>query len=691
MTWVIAVDIGGTFTDVVALSTDGRLISRKVLTTPGSLELGVQKGLQGVRGTRGGPRTGRLLVHGTTLVSNAIVERNGAKTALVCTRGFRDILSTGTEGRYSFFDAFAPTPLPLVPRRLRFELSERTLVGGMETPIDRREAVDLAEHLKTLGAESVAIAFINSYVDRNNEVAVAELFADAGIRFVSVSSAISRRMREYPRTSTAVADAYVKPRICEYLDKLDGWLDENGFTESRYMMQSEGGLTNFREARAFPIKLVESGPVGAVVLAGSVSRNLELESILAFDMGGTTAKLCVVADHRLPIADEIEVARESRFERGSGLPLSIPSVDLIEVGAGGGSIVTVAGTGLIEVGPLSAGASPGPACYGRGGDAATVTDADLVLGYLPSALVGGDFVLSSEAALAALDRLPVKLGANQSGIDVAHAIFEIVSHAMASAALQHGLDRGVDITQGPLVATGGAGPVHAWRVAELASISRIVIPPEPGVASALGMATSPATATVVRSVPMVLSEVDAAAVQELIDQLRAEAIEKCAATTQGSTPPMAHTYVSVRYRGQWHEIEVELPQGLVDTSWLSELRRRFDDSFGRMLQRASLDYDLELLDWRCTAVSAGERPPLPLTAQGSASTSSEDARHREARFADEMFVVPVVTRASIPPKGLVGPVFVDEPTTTTVVPPGWSVRVSLNCLLLWNGEGSEWR
>lgn len=685
MGWIVAVDIGGTFTDVVAVSDQGRLMRHKTLSTPEQPELGVRRGIDHLRSLLPELPEAVRIIHGTTLVSNALISRGGGTTGLLTTKGFRDLLTTGTEGRYSLFDPFAPMPTPLVRRRLRHEATERVAADGtVVTELDEQDVERAIEAWRAEGVRSAAIFFVNSYANPANELRARELMERSGaFDAISVSSEISRRLREVPRLSTAVADAYVKPLVVRYLNRLDEWLDGDGYTAKRYMMQSEGGLTSFEDARGFPIRIVESGPVGAVALTAEIARVRGDETAISFDMGGTTAKVCAVRGAELPISEELEVARERRFEKGSGLPLSIPSIDMVEIGAGGGSIVSVGSTGLIEIGPKSAGADPGPACYGLGGHSPTVTDAVLVLGYLPDALAGGTFTLDRDAARDALLTLDVRLDESEHGehVAAAHAVFELVSHSMAAAIVQHGLDRGLDITRACLIATGGSAPSHAWRVAEIAGIDTILVPNEPGVGSALGMSMAPVGSSIIRSAPLDCTEDNLDEIRRLVQALRADAYEAWATSSGVPDPPSLSFFVTARYLGQWHELEIELPKGPVDAAWLTELRTRFEARFGRVLRRASLDYGVELLDWRVTATESQHRPVTPGRVEGE-PVQDGSPRSREAFLGTGLHTTPVVARGTITRHWADGPLLVDEATTTTVVPPQWRVRESAGLLEL---------
>ncbi|HXF72371.1 MAG TPA: hydantoinase/oxoprolinase family protein, partial [Actinomycetota bacterium] len=517
----IAVDIGGTFTDLVLLRGGRVAANAKVLTTPADPSLAVEEGI--ARLLRAVPAEEvREVVHGTTLVANALIERKGARTALVATRGFRDSMIIRRELRYDLYDLFLEMPEPLVPRRLSFELAERVLAdGAVDTPLDPEEVRRLARRLVREGVEAVAVCLLHAYRNPEHERLVGRVLAEeAPGLYVSLSSEVSPELGEFARTSTTEANAYVLPLIDRYLETLEKRLRDLGLRGPLRIMLSTGGggIAGVETARRFPVRLLESGPAAGAVSAAFWGARGGRRDVLAFDMGGTTAKACLVERGLPMVAREFEAARVYRFAKGSGLPIRVPVVDLIEIGAGGGSIARVGPFGLPKVGPDSTGADPGPACYGRGGTHPTVTDADLVLGYLdPGFFLGGEMRLDVRAARAALGALGRGLGLSVE--EAAAAVHRVVNENMASAARMHGVERGRDLRRFALVATGGAGPVHAWGVARNLGIRRLLYPPSAGVASAFGMLTAAPGFEVARSLPAPLPETPWGAVRRALAEL----------------------------------------------------------------------------------------------------------------------------------------------------------------------------
>lgn len=507
MTFRVGMDIGGTFTDLVLLEqAGGKLELHKLLTTPADPAEGALRGLEELlakRALRLADCT--TLVHGTTLVTNAVIERRGAATALLTTRGFRDLLEMGTEQRYDIYDLFLRYPEPLVPRRWRIEVDERlTRDGEVLREPDVREQV---ARLLGQGVEAIAVCFLHSYRRPDHERAVARMVRETFPQLaVSASCEVVPEIREYERTSTTVCNAYVQPLIDRYLRRLERELEARGFRGRFYLMQSSGGLCSPDVARQLPVRLLESGPAGGALVGAYFGRQLGLADLIAFDMGGTTAKVCLVTAGRPELTSEMEAARVHRFKRGSGLPVKTPVLDLIEIGAGGGSIAFANRLGLLQVGPDSAGADPGPACYGFGGDEPTVTDACLALGYLdPVTFLGGEMRLDAGAA----DRTLEKLG-RQLGLDgrTAWGIYSVVCENMAAAARVHVIEKGHDPRRYPLIAFGGAGPVHAARVARALGTPEVIVPPVSGVASALGFLVAPVSFEFARSLPGELRSLD---------------------------------------------------------------------------------------------------------------------------------------------------------------------------------------
>ncbi len=560
----LAVDIGGTFTDV-ALEARGRLVTTKVLTTQAAPERGVLEGVRQVLEMAAvAPAAVRLVIHGTTLATNAIIERKGAKTALIVTAGHRDALEMAQENRFEQYDIGVDRPPPLVPRHLRLPVTERVdRRGRVLIPLCEDSMRAVLPHLDRHGVESVAVGLIHGYANPAHERRIAEILAAErpGLA-VTLASDVCPEIREYERLSTACANAYVQPLMARYLTGLAAALRDEGLACPFLLMTSGGGLTTLDTAVAAPIRLVESGPAGGAILASHLARELALGDVLSFDMGGTTAKLCVIDGGEPLHSRTFEVARSYRFKQGSGLPVRIPVIEMVEIGAGGGSIAGVDDLDRIHVGPASAGSEPGPAAYGRGGEEPTVTDADVVLGRIdPELFAGGAIGLDRGRAEAAIaGRVGGRLGM-ETGV-AALGVSEMVDENMSNAARTHAIEWGKGLTGRTVVAFGGSAPIHAARVAEKLEVDRFIVPGHAGVGSAVGFLLAPISFEVVQSRYMRLSGFDAALVREVLAGMRAEAAAVVGSGAPGAeTTERAHAYM--RYVGQGHEIGVELPRGVV--------------------------------------------------------------------------------------------------------------------------------
>ncbi|HZU91486.1 MAG TPA: hydantoinase/oxoprolinase family protein, partial [Stellaceae bacterium] len=556
----LGVDIGGTFTDV-ALEAGGRRWSAKVLTTPEAPARAVLDAIRAVLDAAAlGPADLAIIIHGTTLATNALIERKGAKTALLTTEGFRDTIEIRHENRFEQYDVNIDLPPPLVPRRLRFPVPERIDARGrVLTPLDEAAVAQIAGRLAELGVEAVAIGFLHSFTNPAHEERTRDILAPLLPQAaITLSCEVSPEMREYERFSTACANAYVQPLIGRYLADLERLLEAEGIRCPLFLMMSGGGLATVETAIRFPVRLVESGPAGGAIFASRIARQCRLDKVLSYDMGGTTAKICLIEDGQPQTSRAFEVARIYRFKKGSGLPLRIPVIEMVEIGAGGGSIARLDRLRRITVGPDSAGADPGPACYGRGGAAPTVTDADLVLGRIdPLSFSGGRMALDRDAAAAALRREigePLGLALELAALGVS----EIVDENMANAARVHAIESGKDVRDRTLVAFGGAAPLHAARLAEKLGIDRVLIPSHAGVGSAVGFLRAPISYEIVRSHLQRLDAFDAEAANALFAAMRAEA-ERVVRRGAGTAPLTETRSAFMRYRGQGHEIAVSLP------------------------------------------------------------------------------------------------------------------------------------
>jgi N-methylhydantoinase A len=666
----LGVDIGGTFTDV-ALERGERRWSAKILTTPEAPERGVIEVIHRVLGEAAlAPAELSIIIHGTTLATNALIERKGAKTALVTTEGFRDTIEIRHENRFEQYDVNIDLPPPLVPRRRRLPVRERVdAKGRVLLPLDEAGVASLARRLDAVGVEAVAIGFLHSYINPSHERRAGEIIARHAPHIaITLSSDVSPEMREYERFSTACANAYVQPLIGRYIANLETVLRREGFTCPLFLMLSGGGLTTPETAIRFPVRLVESGPAGGAIFAAEIARQCALDKVLSYDMGGTTAKICLIDDLKPQTNRTFEVARIYRFKKGSGLPLRIPVIEMVEIGAGGGSIARVDPLRRITVGPDSAGADPGPACYGRNGEAATVTDADLVLGRIdPAGFSGGRMALDHSAAAAALRRdvaEPLGLALELAALGVS----EIVDENMANAARVHAIESGKDARGRTLVAFGGAAPLHAARLAEKLGLDRVLIPTSAGVGSAVGFLQAPIAYEIVRSALQRLDEFDADAANALVAAMRAEA----EAIVRRGAPdaPLSETRSAfMRYRGQGHEIAVPLPVRRYQSGDAELLRTTFEDAYRRLYHRIIPGVEVEILSWVLLLSAPPPAQPAAPLATPPAYTPAR-ARHRPVFDPElgEFVTVAIHERRELKPGAHIsGPSVIVEDETSTVV------------------------
>jgi N-methylhydantoinase A len=676
----LAVDIGGTFTDL-CLDWNGKLTSVKVLTTPRAPEEGVLAGMEEIlKQTKIKPADLGLVIHGTTLATNAIIERKGAKTALVVTEGFRDSIEIAFEHRFEQYDIFMRKPPPLVARDLRFGIPERMDGrGNVLIPLDEAAVRTLAPKLKAAGIEAIAIGYMHAYLDGRHERRTRDILTELlpGVS-ISLSSEVSPEIREYERWSTAVANAYVQPVMDRYLGRLDDGLRRKGFTCPLFMITSGGGLAALATARKFPIRLVESGPAGGAILAAALARQCGLDKVLSFDMGGTTAKICLI-DHGEPQHSRtFEVARQYRFLKGSGLPLRIPVIEMVEIGAGGGSIASVDSLSRVNVGPESAGAEPGPASYGRGGTEPTVTDADVVLGRIdPGYFAGGSIKLSLDMAGTAVDKaVGTPLGLKR--LDAAFGVSEIVEENMANAARVHAVERGKELQNRTMIAFGGAAPLHAARLAEKLGIRTVMVPSGAGVGSAVGFLMAPVAYEVVRSRYVQLDDdkFDPAYVNALFAEMRAEAEAVVKAGAPEAKLVEART-ADMRYRGQGHEITVSLPPGPFDKASRDRLIKLYEEGYAATFGRTIPGLGVEIMNW--TLRLAAEQTALPKTPPQPADLESKARGSRPVYdpAAQDMKDVAVYHRADLTIGSFVpGPAVIAEDETTTIVPKSFAARIS---------------
>jgi N-methylhydantoinase A/oxoprolinase/acetone carboxylase beta subunit len=678
----IGFDIGGTFTDFAMLDVaSGSLQVYKTLTTPAAPAVGALDGLRAFLQRENVPAESvGHLIHGTTLVANALIERRGARVGLITTRGFRDTLEIRTEQRYEIYDLFLPYPEPLVPRYLRRGVRERTdRDGRVLEEIDAAEIDAVLADFRAEGVEAIAVCFLHAFRNPANERHVRQHISAVWPEVpLSLSCEVAPQIREYERTSTTTANAYVQPLLREYLDTIDRTLEGIGFQGAFYPMLSSGGTASVRTTSAVPIRLVESGPAAGATAAAHWGGLLGEPDLISFDMGGTTAKICVIQDGRPTIAPNMEVARVSRFLKGSGIPLQIPTVEMLEIGAGGGSIAWIDSLDLLKIGPRSAGADPGPACYGRGGTEPTVTDADLLLGYLnPGYFLGGAMQLDHQAAEAAVGKLGRRLG--QSAIQAAWAIHQLVDEHMAAAVRIHVIEKSQDPRRYALLAFGGGGPVHGAGVARILSISRVVCPPSAGVASAIGLLVAPPSLELARSYPVVLEQLDWSEIATLYTELEDQARASLAELGVPAEDITFERAVDGRFVGQLHEIEIPLPSATLNGDsavGTEELTDSFYARYKALFKHVPKGMAVELLSWRLTA--RGPRPPVQFRRMesGPEDASSAQKASRAVYFGSETaplakLETPVYDRYALQPgMHLEGPAIVEERESTTVVAPG---------------------
>lgn len=676
-TYRVGVDIGGTFTDLILVETaSGAITVGKSLTTPTDPSEAVEAVLRDAL-ARSGVEAVQVehVIHGTTLVTNSLIERKGSKTALLTTRGFKDAVEIGREHRYDLYDVFLEMPTPLVPRYLRLEVDERVLASGeVVRPPDLGDLEVLVRELKEKGIEAIAVCLLHSYANPTHERQVADLIAQVAPEIrVSISSDVVPEIREYERTSTTCANVYVQARVDRYLRELEQRLRTLGFGGQLFVMLSSGGIGTIETATRFPIRLLESGPAAGALATAYFGSMIGAADLMSFDMGGTTAKLCVVEKGQPLTANDFEVDRKYRFKKGSGLPVKTPVIEMIEIGAGGGSIARIDALGLLKVGPDSAGAEPGPVCYGRGGTEPTVTDADLILGYLdPAFFLGGRMKLD----LAATERAIKERIADPLGIGVAEAawgIHQVVNESMANAARVHAIERGKDARSFPVFAFGGAGPVHAYRVAEILHAPSMISPYAAGVTSTVGFLSAPLAFDFVRTSYGRLDELDWAAVNGIYAEMEGNGREILLGS---GVPEEQISYLrsaDVRYVGQGYEVRVPLPAGDLDESSRTSLVEAFEQVYRQLYGRIGPNVGLEIMSWRL--VVSGPKPELRLKAEGPDTGTAEEALkgHRKVYHPEwrEYRENPVYDRYRLAPGAtFVGPAIVEERESTVVIGPG---------------------
>lgn len=672
----IAVDIGGTFTDVVLIRNDGQAWTDKTLTTHEDLLQGFFRATDLVFEKAGisFEDVNDVVAHATTVVTNALIERKGFPTALITTEGFRDVLYIRDEHRYDMFDPQIEYPTPLIERDTTWTVDERTYADGtIGKTINEDEARKVAKSLQEKGIQSVAVCLLNSYLVPDNERALGKIINEVAPEiYVTLSSDVAPQMREYLRTSTAALNAYTVPITRPYLDGLIQNLRDRKVDQQPLIMLSNGGVVGANVAGSFPVRMIESGPAAGALVASYFAGKHGIENLMSFDMGGTTAKACLIQDANPLVIGDFEVDRRYRFKPGSGMPITIPSIDMIEIGAGGGSIARVDDLGLLKVGPDSAGSNPGPACYGRGGENPCVTDADVALGILDADnFLGGDMKLDADASRAALKRLGDKLGTSIE--DTAFGIFSVVGESMAAAARAHATDRGVNYRGLPLLAFGGAGPVHACYVAERLDSSQVIYPPMASVLSAFGTLITPVRLDLVRSA---VTQLDTIKWDIISDRIGEMLTEGEAALAEAGIEKDAITYqyaIDMRYFGQQNEVTVTLSDNPAQSRNIEDLRNRFEEGYKTLYGVQLDDIGIEIVNLRVTASSLDSgreaRHSLP-------SEVADPKAHRDVYYEGKNTSVPVYDRHALAAgQKVTGPVIIEERETTAFILPHWTLSV----------------
>ncbi|MYH65033.1 MAG: hydantoinase/oxoprolinase family protein [Chloroflexi bacterium] len=686
---ILAVDIGGTFTDIVALDKGGeRIVVEKLLTSYPDPSVAVMQGLRRLlEREQLPPESLAYVVHGTTLISNTLIERTGAKTALLATAGFRDAIEIGNEGRYDMYDLALQKPQPLVPRHLRFDVPERMLADGrVYKPLDEATLRATCQQLRELAIEAVGICFLHAYTNPAHELRALQITREAlpGVA-LSASHQVAPGMREYPRASTTIANAYVQPIAARYLTRLQRDLQAADIAAPLNIMLSSGGTTTVAAARDFPIRLVESGPAGGALAGVYWGRLLGQRDVLAFDMGGTTAKAALTRQGELAISNQSEVAHVHRFKRGSGLPMMVPMIELIEIGAGGGSIARLNALGLPTVGPQSAGSSPGPAAYQLGGQQPTVTDADLLLGYLnPAYFAGGAIRLDADAARSAFTSLAAALDLPLERM--AWGVHKMVNETMAAAARVHAAERGLELRRYCMVATGGAGPVHACGVAEGLGIKRIIIPPLAGVGSAFGFLTAPIAFDFTRSYVRRLRDIDLDELNAMLRGLERDGRQIVRAAGVSAADIHAQLHIDMRYIGQGYEVRVPFSMATLTRAHIQRMQAAFEDEYRAFYGQLAEDVPIEAVNWR--VLISGPQPQV--TSPGPPGRGQDEpVALRPVRFSADAapLPTPVYRRERLAAGWKArGPLIIEEAASTTVALPGWSAQVAEGaCLLLSRG------
>ena len=673
----LGVDIGGTFTDIV-LETNSKRFSAKVLTDNANPEMAIFKGIDDVCLKADiAPSDLTQIIHGTTLATNSLIERKGAKTALITTQGFRDVIEMRTESRFEQYDLNLSLPDPLLSREHRYVLKERIdAQGRVLIPIEQRAVEDLANELRNKGYTSVAVGFLHSYVNNNHENVVGKIIQNIIPNImVSLSNEVSPQVREYERFSTTVANAYIKPLIEKYLLNFLTELEKKNINCPAFLMHSGGGIMSFQDAIKFPVRLVESGPAGGAMFAADLASRYGLKKILSFDMGGTTAKICLIDDYNPKTSRVFEVARTYRFKKGSGIPISIPVIDMVEIGAGGGSLANVDSLNQIRVGPKSAGSDPGPACFNKGGKNVTVTDADLLLGKLdPKNFAGGSIELNPSFSKTVAEKdigQNLQMGSNEA----AWGVSEVVDENMANAARVHAIENGQDLSDYTMIAFGGAAPLHASRLCEKIGINRCIIPKGAGVGSAIGFLKAPYSFEASRSIFMRLSQFDADLAGKIFVDMEKEAsnfVRSCDENSQ----LISNFKVYMRYSGQGWEIPISFLRKEIKNPSKEVFQKRFEEDYKKLFGRAVFGMQIEIVVWAVNTFT-----PLPeVKAEPELVEIKKIETKNNCNFFDTGLGKNVqairINRDKINKKSwLKGPAIISEKETATIVSSNFSILV----------------
>ncbi|PHO02243.1 methylhydantoinase [Rhodobacteraceae bacterium 4F10] len=679
----LGVDIGGTFTDVV-LEKNGEPFSTKVLTTYAAPENAIIDGMHQVCEQAGvTPSQIDQIIHGTTLATNALIERRGAKTALITTEGFRDVIEMRTESRFEQYDLNLNLPDPLLPRQRRFTVPGRVDANGQVLiDLDRSDVEAVVEKIAQGGFESVAVGLIHSYLNPAHEQLVRDVLQEKLPEVsVSISSEVSPQMREYERFNTVVANAYIKPLMASYLGRLEERLKGEGVACRIFLMHSGGGIISIQNAADFPVRLVESGPAGGAVFAAHIAGRYGIDKVLSFDMGGTTAKICLIKNQTPKTSRVFEVARTYRFKKGSGMPISIPVIDMVEIGAGGGSLAHVDSMRQIRVGPESAGSEPGPACYGRGGEKPGVTDADLVLGKLdPDNFAGGSIKLHPEESKSAL-RNHVGETLDMDAVESAFGVAEVVDENMANAARVHAVENGEDLSEYTMIAFGGAAPLHAGRLCEKLGVERLLVPPGAGVGSAIGFLRAPFSFEANRSVYMTLSDFDPDKISALLRDLQAEATG-FVRTCDEVSPILSEFKVYMRYTGQGWEIPIELTEEQAMAPDAATFEARFIEDYTKLFGRPVEGMDIEITVWSVNATTPPEEVAR-VSETEAAGTAIQEGTRPLFDAAKAQYLDAGIIRRDLMQTGQCahGPAAVTEAETTIIVPASrYAIRQPDGCI-----------